>query len=479
VGPAVRLVGQSTANASGDASFQIAVPGSVPFGQVVVQAGVVAGLNSALSDAVTLSIDSTVPPTGPRTSPVSGAVSLPTTANLNLPFAQGHRVQVISGYSPYAGSSLHDGTDRTGSTNDYYALDLNLPDEPNDGYGAPVLAPMTGTVVAAGWATAGWENYGQRVVLSHNLGDGHVYQTMYAHLASIGAGITPGASVNRGEPLGTLGSSCLGALSCASFSTPHVHFAVHQDASFGGSGTGGSYGGHAVVPEWLDGYGEIGRWDVLTSTNTPQSCGAPCQPTDPDACAGLVNGLWCDGDDLITCAAEVETSRQTCTNGCQQMPFGTPDQCATGADPGCQGLVNGLWCDGNDLIYCSNQQETSRQTCANGCEQMPFGTPDQCASPADPSCQGLVNGLWCDGNDLIYCSNQQETSRQSCANGCEQMPLGTADRCYEDAFCDGLGNGWWCDGDDVVYCWYGSVSSRDHCTWGCHVMPAGTPDECW
>ncbi|MBK6519923.1 MAG: peptidoglycan DD-metalloendopeptidase family protein [Polyangiaceae bacterium] len=202
------------------------------------------------------------------TDPLPGAVPFPSNVELFLPFPAGYDVYVLSGYSPTGGSSLHADTDATAKANDYYALDLTYADEPDSGKGLPIVAPIPGTVVRAGWATSGWANYGLRVILSHDLGDGHVYHSVYAHLNAITPGIEEGATVATGQQLGELGQSCQGALSCGSFSTPHLHWVIHRDSAVGGSGTGGSYGGNAVVPEPLDGFEDLEQGMTLTSSNS-------------------------------------------------------------------------------------------------------------------------------------------------------------------------------------------------------------------
>ncbi len=229
----------------------------------------------------------------------AGAVSLPSGADLSLPFKAGEHVYVLSGYGPTGGSSLHCRASDSSCANDWYALDLNLPDYPNHGKGQPVLAAADGTVLAAGWGSAGWANYGQRVYIHHDFGDGHVYTTMYAHLDTIT--VKAGDTVKKGDKIGTLGQSCQGALSCGSFSTPHTHFAVHRDANFGGTGTGGSYGGHAVIPEPIDGYTGLSQGQTLTSKNNgtttppPTGCNIVIQPTgttleEDGPCGEAVNG---------------------------------------------------------------------------------------------------------------------------------------------------------------------------------------------
>ncbi len=199
------------------------------------------------------------------TTPMGGAVLFPRSVRLTLPFPQGTRVRVLSGYGPSAGSSLHAGTNRTSAANDYYALDLVVDGAPNSGLGTPIVTPLAGTVVRAGWATSGWANYGLRVILRHEL-EGRTHHSIYCHLDTLDGAVTEGGTVRAGQRLGTLGRSCQGARTCGSFSTPHLHWALHRDSSVGGSGTGGSYGGLAVVPEPLDGQETIARSAVYTST---------------------------------------------------------------------------------------------------------------------------------------------------------------------------------------------------------------------
>lgn len=226
------------------------------------------------------------------TAPMTGGVAFPTTGEaLRWPFPAGAAVRISSGYGPAAGSSLHTNLAVTDRGNDYYALDLVYDGAADGGLGRPIVAALSGTVVRAGWATAGWSNFGQRVILRHDLGDGHVYHTLYAHLNAIDAAVTEGATVRQGQVIGELGGSCMGALSCGSFSLPHLHFSVHQDSTIGGSGTGGSYGGHAVVPEPIDGAEDLARGQVHTSMNTggPPVCG---------------DGFCSGGEDHGSCAAD-------------------------------------------------------------------------------------------------------------------------------------------------------------------------------
>ncbi len=74
--------------------------------------------------------------------------------------------------------------------------------------GNPVWASDNGVVVYAGWSNYG---YGNLIVVDH----GNGWQTLYAHMNSIGVGC--GQSVNQGEGIGGLGTT-------GNSSGPHLHF---------------------------------------------------------------------------------------------------------------------------------------------------------------------------------------------------------------------------------------------------------------
>jgi murein DD-endopeptidase MepM/ murein hydrolase activator NlpD len=210
------------------------------------------------------------------TTPITGGVSLPEDFEIRLPFHENESAYITAGYSPSGGSSLHATTNEPYQANDYYALDFTLPDYPSDGLGQPVLAVASGTVVLAGWATAGWANYGLRVVVEHDYNaDGHRYVTIYCHLNAIY--VSEGDPVVMGTEVGEMGDSCEETLSCPHFGT-HLHFAMHRDSTIGGSGTGGSYGGNAVVPEPFDGYEDLVRGMTLVSHNNGGGPVPVCEP---------------------------------------------------------------------------------------------------------------------------------------------------------------------------------------------------------
>jgi murein DD-endopeptidase MepM/ murein hydrolase activator NlpD len=68
----------------------------------------------------------------------------------------------------------------------------------------------------------GNSDYGKYIVLTHDDPVGTVY-TLYAHLASVGAGLRPGADVEAGAVLGVMGNTALDPIPMA---RAHLHFEV-------------------------------------------------------------------------------------------------------------------------------------------------------------------------------------------------------------------------------------------------------------
>jgi peptidoglycan LD-endopeptidase LytH len=69
----------------------------------------------------------------------------------------------------------------------------------------PVFAVEAGTVVYIS-NRPGYSNYGRYIVIEHRE-DGLVYQTLYAHLASIAPEIAAGTPVSAGQPIAIMGHS--------------------------------------------------------------------------------------------------------------------------------------------------------------------------------------------------------------------------------------------------------------------------------
>ena len=101
---------------------------------------------------------------------------------------------------------------------------------------------------------------------------------------------------------------------------------------------------------------------------------------------------------------------------------------------------NGLYCGGNavggnplKLYQCNSGDLTTVETCALGCERMPIGVSDQCAEGGD--CP-YGNGDYCGGNgvggdpEVLYtCDSGTLKKKTSCSGGCVYMPIGYNDVC--------------------------------------------------
>jgi len=82
-------------------------------------------------------------------------------------------------------------------------------------YGTPIRAAGSGTVEIAGRHGA----YGITVEIRHN----KKYETLYAHMSKLAAGVRRGAKVNQGQIIGYVGST-------GRSTGPHLHYEVRMDS---------------------------------------------------------------------------------------------------------------------------------------------------------------------------------------------------------------------------------------------------------
>jgi murein DD-endopeptidase MepM/ murein hydrolase activator NlpD len=87
-----------------------------------------------------------------------------------------------------------------------------------------ILATAAGTVVYVNRKSA-LSNYGLYIVLRHQIEGIEVY-SLYAHLSEIGAGMTPGATVQARQPIGVMGRTA-NTRSRISKERAHLHFEVN------------------------------------------------------------------------------------------------------------------------------------------------------------------------------------------------------------------------------------------------------------
>jgi len=100
----------------------------------------------------------------------------------------------------------------------------------------------------------------------------------------------------------------------------------------------------------------------------------------------------------------------------------------------CDDKINGLWCDGNDLVSCVDHDEDSRTACGYGCEDsVPLSDPY-----CNDWCFAFIDGKHCDGNDLVLCLYQREAYRVTCPTACIPGGLFTPSKCEAVSFCTDL-----------------------------------------
>jgi len=109
-----------------------------------------------------------------------------------------------------SGSRFHEGLD-------LYPIKRDSRGEAAD----PVYAVLPGRVVHTS-RVSGYSSYGRYVVIEHDQ-ENPSFHTLYAHLASVGDGIMPGARIESGTVIGVMGRS-------ATYTIPrsraHVHFEI-------------------------------------------------------------------------------------------------------------------------------------------------------------------------------------------------------------------------------------------------------------
>lgn len=337
--------------------------------------------------------------------------------------------------------------------------------------GTPLYSPITGSVSKAdngvGFQTCD-PDFGCYVKIEQG-----PFDVILAHMSpdlevSTGQGVSAGDHVGYVSNTGYTMTLKGGEWVCMQGGGYHVHLETRKD-------------GVAFDP--------IGSSDVVWV----EDCGSAVVDPGSGFCVGKMNGLWCQGDLLVTCQDGGETGSQSCVHGCQSNPVGTPDQCKDGPTGDCP-FGNGAYCgstlglDPNTLYDCVNGQTSVLAPCSAGCEVAPPGQADTCKEEKGSCPSG--NGDYCgssvglDSNTLYTCSDGNYTAKESCQNGCHVAPPGQADYCEPATPGCPSGNGLYCgetgglDTKTLYNCQNGSWNFSAYCAAGCNVAPPGQADSC-
>lgn len=221
---------------------------------------------------------------------------------------------------------------------------------------------------------------------------------------------------------------------------------------------------------------------------------ASCLPVDPGTCADLGDGAWCAGalaipgvpaDALVRCARGETLAVETCAEGCEPGPAGAHACAGTEPNP-CAGRVDGLWCSGELgvdeaglLVTCRSGLAIGVADCEAGCVGNGAGGAlcadvgvDPCAdAPDGRHCASAIGGTRADA--LLTCAGGFTTAGELCADGCHERD--GDDTCDGDAVdpCFDEADGLWCggviggDANDLYRCQGGETGAREDCALWC------------
>ncbi len=268
---------------------------------------------------------------------------------------------------------------------------------------------------------------------------------------------------------------------------------------------------------WLVGACSVGEDESATQATQPTgqvtSASQGSQGSDSDTTTGTGEATASTGTtDDATLTLTGSTSTSTTSDGstgstgddpCRELGSCTGSETGetgdTPEDP-CANVGDGIYCGGTlggladhqSLYQCAGGKTYSVSTCDHGCADNLCNKP-----PDEDPCAGAMDGDgdYCGVNlpggedDSLYtCIAGSTVDTQTCPDGCQVNPPGTADKCNVADLCQyaNSGNGAYCGSslkpgiaDDVLFqCVDKSTQNQQTCSEGCQQMPPGEPDVC-
>lgn len=104
-------------------------------------------------------------------------------------------------------------------------------------------------------------------------------------------------------------------------------------------------------------------------------------------CQGRPAGGFCDGEEIVICAEGKEKFRDGCMMGC--MPGANPGEAeckGSSMMSFCTGRSDGMYCNGDKLVTCTAEKASMSKTCQYGCSEPQAGMAECKSKPATPMC---------------------------------------------------------------------------------------------
>lgn len=211
------------------------------------------------------------------------------------------------------------------------------------------------------------------------------------------------------------------------------------DGMGGAGGSGGSSGSAGTGGAGGSGAGAGGSGGSVAE-GMPDGGGQDLCASVPNACAPAATR--CDGDDLVTCAANndgclVETTTDCTAGGADYCDSSaSPRVCATCPANDCTDV--GSSCDGNALTTCTLERSGCLVQTTTDCAADSPGYCDDAVTPKAcrmcPATDCTAEGTSCDGLTLVTCTPDANGCLVETRTGCATLPLsgGEEGACVSD-----------------------------------------------